>query len=115
MPPVARAFHLRVLQLRHATMGLRYKRDLKTLCTILDLGASGKGAQLMDVVAQRIKAIEKAVVDGGDWPRAQYLEVMDPESATMLTKDEEVHANRVYRSEALLNQGWKILPKGRRS
>ena len=106
-PAVARAFFLRVLLMKYPNMGARYKRELKTLCVLLDMTSLGKGAQVADIIAQRVKAIEKAVSDGGNWARAQYLELVEPENATMLTKDEEIEANRQYKAETALNQSWQ--------
>ena len=57
------------------------------------------------MAAQRLKAIERAVVDG-NWSKAQFLELIGPEGTTLLDKAEEVFLNR----EAELDQ--RLRPTG---
>ena len=72
-----------------AAMTLRSKREARTLSRVPVLLASGQRTVAADLVAQRIKAIERSIVDGV-WTRAQYLELIPPEGATLLEKDEDV-------------------------
>ena len=45
-------------------MTLRNWRELLTLSQVMDLYLSGKVASELDMVAQRLKAIERSLVDG---------------------------------------------------
>ena len=51
-------------------LGPRTTRELRTVTMTLDLLVSGKVAAAMDVLAQRIKAIERSQADG-NWEAAQ--------------------------------------------
>ena len=46
-----------------------------------------------DVISQRIKSIEVSLADAS-WVRAQHLELIPPEGASLLDKDELVMANK---------------------
>ena len=52
----------------------RTARELKYMTIILDLLAENNGAQAADIVAQRVKALEKSVQDNNLWNWAKYLE-----------------------------------------
>ena len=61
---------------------------MRTWSLVLDLLAQGKAAEAADIGAQRLKAFEKATVDGS-WLQAQYLEFVPPEQTTLLDRREE--------------------------
>lgn len=42
----------------------RTQQELKVNTTLLDMMTSGKGPEASDIIAQRIKALEKSVADG---------------------------------------------------
>ena len=88
-PVAANAFYLQILlpTLREK-LGWR-RRELQAWCLTLDLLARGLSAQAADLVAQRVKAIERSVVDG-HWSRAQHLEIMPPDNSTFLDKGEDL-------------------------
>eukprot|EP00438_Fugacium_kawagutii_P005826 Skav231210 [mRNA] locus=scaffold2958:85828:91822:- [translate_table: standard] len=69
--------------------GLRTMRELKTLGGILDHLAEGAPARAADMVAQRIKALERATLEG-HWAAAQHLELLPPEGTMLLDRDEEI-------------------------
>ena len=52
-------------------------RDMHKYCRILDLGLTGKVAQLMDMTMQRLKAKVVALTDG-NWKAAQHMELLPP-------------------------------------
>ena len=74
---------------------LRTQRELRTICTAIDMLAQMKPAQAADLLAQRVKALQKASVDG-HWGSAQFLELLSPESATLLDRAEEVYTSNQY-------------------
>ena len=57
--------------------GVRTRRERKTLTKILDSLARGDPAGAADVVAQRVKALERASHEA-HWGTAQYLELLPP-------------------------------------
>ena len=89
MPAVAKAFLLRVLLVRYPQMGPRNQASCQLLATILDHLASGRREEAMDVAAQELKAIERALQDES-WHEAQFLRLLDDRVFTLL--DDEDHA-----------------------
>ena len=81
--------------------GLRSTRELKTLGSILDHLARGSPSKAADVVAQRIKAVERASHET-HWGSAQYLELLPPENTMLLEKDEEMYVTKEYMLEQKL-------------
>ena len=73
--------------------GVRSTRELKTLGTILDLLAVGSPSKAADVIAQRIKAVERASHES-HWGSAQFLELLAPEKSMLLDKDEEIYVSK---------------------
>ena len=94
-------------------LNMRSQRELRTLSQLIDLLAVGKVGQA-DVIAQRMKAVEKATLEG-HWNSAQFLELIAPEGASLLGRDEEVYLAR----KCLLDQRpydrapWKPDSKGK--
>ena len=96
-PVVANSYLMMVLQPKYqATMGMRNLRELKTMATTLDHLARGESGKAADLLAQRIKAIEKSMVDGDQWTRAQFCELIEAESATLLNKEEDFMMDREF-------------------
>ena len=56
----------------------------------LDLMAKEEIGRGADLLAQRIKAIEKATAENHS-NAAQFLELLPPENSTLLEKDEELY------------------------
>ena len=75
--------------------GVRTRRELKTLTKILDSLAKGDPAGAADVVAQRVKALERASHEG-HWGTAQYLELLPPENTTLLDRSEESYVTAQF-------------------
>eukprot|EP00435_Cladocopium_sp_Y103_P058626 s283_g20.t1 len=75
--------------------GVRSTRELKTLGTIMDQLAAGSPSKAADVVAQRIKALERATQEG-HWGAAQFLELLAPEGTLLLDRSEESFLAREY-------------------
>ena len=67
----------------------RTQREIKYMAILLDLLAESKASQAADIVAQRLKALEKSVIDRNQWKRAKYLELVEPEEGLLADRGEE--------------------------
>ena len=107
-PPAAVHYLLTVMipQLG-AKANLRTQRELRTICTAIDMLAQLKPAQAADLLAQRVKALQKASVDG-HWGSAQFLELLSPEAATLLDRAEEVYTSNQYLLESHIRGKWVL-------
>ena len=93
-PPVATAYYLTVIANQYREkLTLRTSRELRSLSKALDLIVQDHPERAGDVISQRIKAIEVSLADSS-WLRAQHLELIPPEGASLLDKDEMVMANK---------------------
>lgn len=109
-PAVAMHHLLTVLQPSlQGKLGMRTLREMKTLAQCLDLLAQGEVGRSADLVSQRVKALERATVEG-HWNSAQFLELLPPENSTLLERDEELYLAR----EALTEQKIRGYDKGTR-
>lgn len=88
--PVAHMYYLAVMtpSLRDRWTQ-RTQRELKVSATLLDLLTQCRGAQAADILAQRIKALEKSVQDGNQWRRAKRLELIEQEDVALVDQGEE--------------------------
>ena len=66
---------------------------MHTIAVILDHLALGRTRSAADVCAQRLKALELASTSG-TWDRAQFIELVEAEGATLVDKEEEYIATR---------------------
>ena len=64
----------------------RTQREMKYMVILLDLLAESKASQVAD---QRLKALEKSVLDRNQWKRAKYLELVEPEEGMLADRGEE--------------------------
>eukprot|EP00971_Amphidinium_carterae_P301482 5990188-Amphidinium_carterae.1 len=88
-------------------LSIRNLRELRTLARALDLLSRQKVGEAADLLAQRVKAVERATVDG-HWTNAQLLELIDPEGALLLEKDESLAlAKEIAATRKLANQTWQ--------
>ena len=95
-PPVAMNHLLTVLQpTLQSKLGMCTLREMKTLARSLDLLALGQIGGAADLLCQRIKALERSAVEG-HWQSAQFLELLPPESSTLLERDEEIFLAKEY-------------------
>ena len=116
-PAVATACYLGIFVPTHSARAHhRTMRELRCWCRALDLLARGENSQAADLAAQRVKAIERSIVDG-NWSRAQHLELIDPEGATLLDKSEDLmlakEAEREARVKAPNREQWHAEVKGK--
>ena len=89
-PASARSYYLRVLLTKYPDMKARNSREMFTLSVLLDHLARGRTRRAADLAAQRLKAIERAMRDKGNWEAAQYLELLPTEGDSMIEKEEEL-------------------------
>ena len=109
-PAVAMHHLLTVLQPSlQGKLGMRTLREMKTLAQCLDLLAEGEVGRSADLISQRVKALERATVEG-HWNSAQFLELLPPENSTLLERDEELYLAR----ETLTEQKIRGYDKGTR-
>ena len=83
-PPCAKGYFLRVLEPQNVSGGVRNLREMETLCHVLDHLAMGRFCEAMDVVFQRLTALEKANKDHG-WEEAKFLELVSDAKVSYLT------------------------------
>eukprot|EP00438_Fugacium_kawagutii_P032819 Skav214752 [mRNA] locus=scaffold983:202851:205260:- [translate_table: standard] len=111
--PVAHMYFLAVM-----TPGLRDKwsqrtqRELKIATTILDLLVLGKGQEAADVIAQRIKALEKSAQDGNQWRKAKFLELIEADDAVLIDRGEEAMMTKEAEREEKNRGGRTWWPDG---
>ena len=113
-PPAAVHYLLTVMVPKLGNqLNMRSLREMRTICTALDHLALHRPAQAADLLTQRLKALEKATIEA-HWGSAQFLELLSPESAGLLERDEEVYTNREYLLEMKLKNmdQWRKTPKG---
>ena len=86
-------YFLTVLLPRHGAerIGLRNMREIRTLCTGLDLLVEGRLAFLGDLMVQRLKALEIAICDG-QWSVAQHHELIPPTDSGLVGPNERAQA-----------------------
>ena len=113
MPASAKSYFYRVLRVTHPNGGIRNHREMLTICTVLDHIAKGRHMQAADVLGQRLKAVEAAIVDGS-WDRAQYLELVDPEGPLLAGRAEQHMSQREYDFQMRLSTrgGWSSSGQG---
>lgn len=74
-------------------MNVRAAREMRTVAKALDLVAIGRHSEAASVLAQRYKALELQMADQM-WARAQHLELLPPEGASLVEKDENLMATK---------------------
>ena len=107
MPASAKSYFYRVLRVSHPQGGLRNLREMLTICTVLDHLAKGRNMAAADVLGQRLKAVEAAVVEG-NWDRAQFLELTDPDGPLLAERAEQHMTAKEHESKMKLSGkgGW---------
>lgn len=90
LQPVAHMYYLAIVtpHLRDKWTQ-RTQREVKVATTLLDLMVSGQGPEAADILAQRIKALEKSVTDNNQWRKARYLELVEADEAALIDPGEE--------------------------
>ena len=94
---MATKYYQTILVPAHPLMGVRNGREVKTISRALDLLAQKETGAAADLLAQRLKALERSMVDG-HWERAQWAELLPPEGVTLMDREED---QMLAREEAL--------------
>eukprot|EP00434_Breviolum_minutum_P013419 symbB.v1.2.011826.t1/scaffold804.1/size161093/3 len=93
-PATATSYFITVVTpLYRDRMNVRAAREMRTIAKALDLIATGRHPEAADVLAQRYKALELQMADQ-TWARAQHLELIPPEGASLVEKDESLMATK---------------------
>lgn len=93
-PATATSYFITVVTpLYRDKMNVRAAREMRTIAKALDLVATGRHPEAADVLAQRYKALELQMADQ-TWARAQHLELIPPEGASLVEKDESLMATK---------------------
>ena len=107
--PIAQAFVQQIIFGEHdkKKMGLRNSRELESWALLIDCLLRGETAAGLDVAMQRLKALERSIVDGS-WSVARWYELI-PTSASHLTdRHEALAAMRLEKSEQDLRKKPKV-------
>eukprot|EP00438_Fugacium_kawagutii_P032213 Skav231673 [mRNA] locus=scaffold597:177506:179203:+ [translate_table: standard] len=87
---VAHMYYLAIMSPAMRSMWTqRTQRELKVSATLLDLTVLGKIKEVQDILAQRIKALERSVADGNQWKRAKFLELVEQDDVALVDQGEE--------------------------
>ena len=100
-PALATRYLLAMLMPKHPRMPVRTMREMRTVCCVLDLLAKAKWDEAADVLAQRLKALERSLIDE-NWARSQFAELIPLENATLMSKEEEYMLQREMEIEQRL-------------
>ena len=57
---------------------IRDRREIESIALVMDHINSGSLTQAMDVLSQRIQAIQSAKAKGGSWEKASKMELLMP-------------------------------------
>ena len=98
----------------------RTQRELKVNASLLDLLADDQRLQALDVLAQRMKALERSVYDGNTWRKAKFLELVPEDEVSLVDRGEEnMMAKEMEHEEKMRGkgqwsegQGWNRKGKG---
>eukprot|EP00971_Amphidinium_carterae_P349809 6491237-Amphidinium_carterae.2 len=104
-PRVASFYLTTVLtrRLPNFTQNMRNWREAQTLAGILDCLSAGEVCQAMDIVAQRLKALELATTQG-HWQQARWLELLSIDTTGALQPGEVRAAQRREKLDRALGQ-----------
>eukprot|EP00971_Amphidinium_carterae_P182272 3617483-Amphidinium_carterae.1 len=87
--PISYTYLITTFFARHpeALQNMRSAQELRTLTTILDTLSKGLVLQSLDMIAQRIKAIELSIKQGS-WTQAKHLELVPDVEVMSSTREE---------------------------
>jgi hypothetical protein len=74
------------------------------LSYVLDALARHEIGVAADIIGQRLKSIEKYIVDGS-WQKGQYLELVPPENGTLIDREEESMLSKELEIDLKLQAG----------
>ena len=86
-------YHSVIVLQRFPAIGGHTRREMETLCEIVDSLAAGDLERVGDVALQRYKALELSVSDGC-WDIAQNIEVLDAHQSCLASEEERFRGSR---------------------
>ena len=109
--PIATTYLLTIFFIRHPPkeLGLRTERELRTLMLCIDHLIRGDLGRALDVMCQRVKALEKSVIDQ-NWNTARWLELIPTSEAMLIPRDEARAAIREGEAEARVRRALTTQP-----
>jgi hypothetical protein len=90
------------LILKREGLGMRNDRELETLCHLADSLLRGQLPQVLDVIAQRLKAIRSTAGGEMSWSVARHLEII--QAPEMLSRKEKQYITKVEASDIRVKQ-----------
>ncbi len=105
-PPVALGYVMNVFLVAHSMqeVGVRTVRELRTLATCIDLLCQNDPLRCLDVLVQRVKALEVAHQQGS-WNQASQLELVLSDGQSAVFRPELKAAQAEVKEEMKLSQG----------
>ena len=94
-----------------SSMSLRNSTEWRTIAECIDALLAGDLPHLGDLLMQRLKAVQTAVVEG-NWNLAQHLELIPTTGSNAVTQAELSAAQRTQLDQMRLQQGGKSGGKG---
>ena len=79
-------------------MGLRNSREALTLAASMDALLRGNTSGAMDVLAQRLKALERSIVDS-NWQEARWMELIPTGDAQLSSQEETQRAQKLEKAD----------------
>ena len=106
LPPVMQGYLTTTYFVAHpeGAVGLRTAREMRTLAMISDLVCSGRPLSALDVIAQRQKALEVSIEQGG-WNQARWFELIPTTEVSSWSRDDLRDAMKEQELEARLGLG----------
>ena len=93
-------------------IGVRAHRELITLGTCLDHLLTGQRLQCLDVLMQRLKAVEMSIQDG-NWNLARHFELIPPSAAQLSQEAERSLAHKAELRRLKLTEAAAKMSKGK--
>ena len=103
MSPIATVYVTSVMftQLGREKMGLRNSREAQTLAYAMDSLLRGEPSACMDILAQRLKALEGSIVDS-NWNVARWMELIPTGEAQLSSQEETQRVQKIESAERAL-------------
>ena len=93
-------------------IGVRAHRELITLGTCIDHLLESQTLQCLDVLMQRLKAVELSIQDG-NWNLARHFELIPPSAAQLSQEEERAMAHKAEMRRLKLSEATAKMSKGK--
>ena len=106
LPPVMRAYLHQIYMQSHpqVELGLRTSKEMKTLATAVDYICQNDTLRALDLLVQRIKALELAHSQGS-WTQASQIELIQLDDQTAISRQEIKAAQQEVKADYDLQRG----------